>query len=181
VGLIPGGGGTKEFALRASDDFKKDEVLIPTLIDRFVTIAQAKVATSANEAFNLGILNKKDKIVLNTQRNIGEAKKEVLRLAENYTRPTERTDVFVLGRQGLGALYTAIASFKLGHYISEHDMKIAKKVAYVMCGGDLTSPQMVSERYLLDIEREAFLSLCGERKTLERIQHTLTTNKPLRN
>ncbi len=181
VGLIPGGGGTKEFAVRASDDFKKDGVQIPTLINRFVTIAQAKVATSAHEAFNFGILNEKDRVVLNTQRNIAEAKKEVLRLAQNYTRPTERTDIMVLGRQGLGALYTAIASFKLGKYISSHDMLIAKKVASVMCGGDLTAPQMVSERYLLDIEREAFLSLCGEQKTLQRIQHMLTTNKPLRN
>ncbi|MFT6147612.1 MAG: 3-hydroxyacyl-CoA dehydrogenase [Saprospiraceae bacterium] len=181
VGLIPGGGGTKEFAVRASDDFKKDGVQIPSLIDRFVTIAQAKVATSAHEAFNLGLLNEKDRVVMNTQRNIAEAKKEVLRLAPSYTRPTERTDIMVLGRQGLGALYTAVASFKLGKYISEHDMLIAKKVASVMCGGDLTAPQMVSERYLLDIEREAFLSLCGEQKTLQRIQHMLTTNKPLRN
>jgi 3-hydroxyacyl-CoA dehydrogenase len=181
VGLIPGGGGTKEFAVRASDDFKKDGVQIPSLIDRFTTIAQAKVATSAHEAFNFGILNQKDRIVMNTQRNIAEAKKEVLRLADNYTRPTERTDIYVLGRQGLGALYTAIASFGLGRYISEHDAKIAQKAAFVMCGGDLTAPQMVSERYLLDLEREAFLSLCGEQKTLERIQHMLTTNKPLRN
>ena len=181
VGLIPGGGGTKEFTVRASDDFKKDGVQIPSLIDRFTTIAQAKVATSAHEAFNLGILNQKDRIVMNTQRNIAEAKKEVLRLADNYTRPTERKDIYVLGRQGLGALYTAIASFGLGRYISEHDAKIARKAAFVMCGGDLTAPQLVSERYLLDLEREAFLSLCGEQKTLERIQHMLTTNKPLRN
>ena len=181
VGLIPGGGGTKEFAVRASDDFKKDGVQIPSLIDRFTTIAQAKVATSAHEAFNFGLLNQKDQIVMNTQRNIAEAKKEVLRLANNYTRPTERTDIMVLGRQGLGALYTAIASFGLGKYISEHDAKIAQKAAFVMCGGDLTAPQMVSERYLLDLEREAFLSLCGEQKTLQRIQHMLTTNKPLRN
>jgi 3-hydroxyacyl-CoA dehydrogenase len=181
VGLIPGGGGTKEFALRASDDFKKDGVQIPSLINRFVTIAQAKVATSADEAFKFGLLNEKDKVVLNTQRNIAEAKKEVLRLSNNYTRPTERKDVLVLGRQGLGALYTAVASFKLGNYITEHDMLIAKKVAYVMCGGDLTAPQQVSEQYLLDIEREAFLGLCGEQKTLQRIQHMLTKNKPLRN
>jgi 3-hydroxyacyl-CoA dehydrogenase len=181
VGLIPGGGGTKEFALRASDDFKKDGVQIPSLINRFVTIAQAKVATSADEAFKFGILNEKDKVVLNTQRNIAEAKKEVLRLSNNYTRPTERKDIHVLGRQGLGALYTAVASFKLGNYITEHDMLIAKKVAYVMCGGDLTAPQKVSEQYLLDIEREAFLGLCGEQKTLQRIQHMLTKNKPLRN
>ncbi|MFK7946597.1 MAG: 3-hydroxyacyl-CoA dehydrogenase/enoyl-CoA hydratase family protein [Saprospiraceae bacterium] len=181
VGLIPGGGGTKEFAVRASDDFKKDGVQIPSLINRFTTIAQAKVATSAHEAFNFGLLNEKDSVVLNTQRNIAEAKKEVLRLAPTYTRPTERKDIYVLGRQGLGALYTAVASFGLGKYISEHDMLIAKKVASVMCGGDLTAPQMVSEQYLLDIEREAFLSLCGEQKTLQRIQHMLTTNKPLRN
>lgn len=181
VGLIPGGAGTKEFALRFSDEIKEGDVMIPDLIERFRTIATAAVATSAFEAFPLGYLNHKDRIVVNSIYRIQEAKKEVLRLAENYVMPTERNDVLVLGRQGLGALYTAAHSLYLGQYASEHDIKIAKKIAWVLCGGDLTGPQKVSEQYLLDIEREAFLSLCGEPKTLERIQHMLEKGKPLRN
>jgi len=182
VGLIPGGGGTKEFAVRTSDSFFDGDVQIPTLIDRFKTIALANVATSAYEAFNYGYLTKtKDKVVVNSSRNIAEAKKEVIRLAKNYIRPIPRKDIAVLGRTGLGALYVAAHSLQLGGFASEHDIKIAKKVAYVLCGGDLTSQQKVSEQYLLDIEREAFLSLCGEQKTLERIQYMLTNNKPLRN
>ncbi len=182
VGLIPGGAGTKEFAVRASDEFVKNEVHIPTLIERFKTIALASVGRSANEAYKLGYLQKqKDEIVVNTLRNIGEAKKKVLELTEHYTQPIQRTDVHVLGRQGLAALYLAANELRLGLYASEHDIKIAQKIAFVLCGGDLTGAQQVSEQYLLDLEREAFLSLCGEMKTLERIQHMLQHNKPLRN
>lgn len=183
VGLIPGGAGTKEFALRLSDDISKEgDVQIPRLIDRFKTIATAQVATSAYEAFNYGyLLPQKDSVVHNAARNIGEAKKKVLELANDYVKPIQRKDIYVLGRTGLGALYVAAHSLKLGNYASEHDIKIAHKVAYVLCGGDLTSPQTVSEQYLLDVEREAFLSLCGEQKTLERIQFMLETGKPLRN
>lgn len=183
VGLIPGGAGTKEFALRLSDDISKEgDVQIPRLIDRFKTIATAQVATSAYEAFNYGyLLPQKDSVVHNAARNISEAKKKVLELANDYVKPIQRKDIYVLGRTGLGALYVAAHSLKLGNYASEHDIKIAHKVAYVLCGGDLTSPQTVSEQYLLDVEREAFLSLCGEQKTLERIQFMLETGKPLRN
>ncbi len=181
VGLIPGGGGTKEFALRASDGFVEGDVQIPTLIEKFKTLAMASVATSAHEAFKLGYLGNKDSVVVNTARNIGEAKKKVLELSPNYVQPLARTNIDVLGRTGLAALYTASHSLKLGKFASEHDIKIANKIAFVLCGGDLTGPQKVSEQYLLDIEREAFLSLCGEKKTLERIQHMLQTNKPLRN
>jgi len=181
VGLIPGGAGTKEFALRASDEFKEGEVLIPTLLERFKTIALASVATSGYEAYGMGYLNAKDDIVVNRDRNIAEAKKKVLELAIDYTQPIEREDVTVLGQTGLGALYTAANELKLGGYASDHDIKIAQKIAWVLCGGDLTGTQKVSEQYLLDLEREAFLSLCGEQKTLERIQHMLQTNKPLRN
>lgn len=181
VGLIPGGGGTKEFAVRAGDSFFEGDVQIPTLIEKFKTIATAQVATSAHEAFKMGYFNSKDTVVTNVQRNIGEAKKKVLQLAENYVPRMPRRDVLVLGRQGLGALYVAAHSLQLGGYATAHDIKIAKKVAYVLCGGDLTAPQKVSEQYLLDIEREAFLSLCGEQKTLERIQYMLTNNRPLRN
>lgn len=183
VGLIPGGAGTKEFTVRASDAYSREgDVQIPTLIDKFKTIAMAQVATSANEAFNYGyLLPQKDSVVHNTSRNIAEAKARVLELAHNYVQPIPRKDVLVLGRTGLGALYIAAHSLQLGNYASEHDIKIARKIAWVLCGGDLTSPQQVSEQYLLDLEREAFLSLCGEQKTLERIQHMLETGKPLRN
>ncbi|MEK7253550.1 MAG: enoyl-CoA hydratase/isomerase family protein, partial [Bacteroidota bacterium] len=182
VGLIPGGGGTKEFAVRASDAFFEGDVQIPTLIEKFKTIALASVATSAHEAYKYGyLLPEKDAVVMNTQRNIAEAKDKVLELAENYVQPIPRTDVLVLGRSGLAALYLAANELKLGGYASEHDIKIAKKIAWVLCGGDLTGQQLVSEKYLLDLEREAFLSLCGEQKTLERVQYMLTNNKPLRN
>ncbi|MDX2133160.1 MAG: 3-hydroxyacyl-CoA dehydrogenase/enoyl-CoA hydratase family protein [Saprospiraceae bacterium] len=183
VGLIPGGAGTKEFAVRASDRYAHEgDVQIPTLIEQFKTIATAQVATSAHEAFQYHyLLPNKDHVVLNAGRNIAEAKSKVLELADNYTQPIPRKDVLVLGRTGLGALYTATHSLFLGNYASEHDVKIARKIAWVLCGGDLTSPQTVSEQYLLDLEREAFLSLCGETKTLERIQHMLESGKPLRN
>jgi 3-hydroxyacyl-CoA dehydrogenase len=182
VGLLPGGAGTKEFAVRLSDSFSEGDVKIPSLIERFKTIATASVATSAHEAFGMGYLQTdKDQVTVNSEHRISKAKKEVLRLANNYIMPTERDDVYVLGRQGLGALYTAAHSLYLGGYATEHDIKIAKKIAFVLCGGDLTGPQKVSEQYLLDIEREAFLSLCGEPKTLERIQHMLEKGKPLRN
>ncbi len=182
VGLIPGGSGTKEFAVRTSDAFFEGDVQIPTLIQNFKTIALASVATSAHEAFGYNyLLPRKDMVVINRDRNIAEAKQKVRELAENYVMPSQREDVTVLGRTGLAALYTAANELKLGNYASEHDIKIAHKIAWVLCGGDLTGVQQVSEQYLLDLEREAFLSLCGEQKTLERIQHMLQTNKPLRN
>lgn len=182
VGLIPGGAGTKEFALRAADDFGPGDVQIPGLIERFKTIAMASVGRSAHEAFNLGYLkHEKDSVVVNGKRNIALAKEKVLQLSPNYTQPIQREDILVLGRQGLASLYVAANELKLGHFASEHDIKIAKKIAYVLCGGDLTGAQRVSEQYLLDLEREAFLSLCGEPKTLERIQHMLQYSKPLRN
>ncbi|MBK6824554.1 MAG: 3-hydroxyacyl-CoA dehydrogenase/enoyl-CoA hydratase family protein [Saprospiraceae bacterium] len=182
VGLLPGGGGTKEFALRLSDQLKEGEVHIPQLIEKFKTIAMAAVATSAYEAFDYGyLLAKRDQVSINGNNSIFQAKQKVLQLNENYIAGTPRKDVMVLGRSGLAALYTGANSLKRGNYASEHDIKIAKKIAYVLCGGDLSSPQKVSEQYLLDIEREAFLSLCSEPKTLERIQYMLENNKPLRN
>ena len=181
VGLIPGGGGTKEFAVRTSDSFTEGDVQIPALIENFKTIATATVATSAYEAYNYQYLNEKDFVVMYQPEVIYKAKEKVMELSEGYVPPVQREDITVLGRTGLGALYAAAHSLKLGAYASEHDIKIAKKIAWVMCGGDLSSSQMVSEKYLLDIEREAFLSLCGEQKTLERIQHMLEKGKPLRN
>jgi 3-hydroxyacyl-CoA dehydrogenase len=183
VGLIPGGGGTKEMALRASDEFREGLVENNILQERYLTIATAKVSTSAHEAFDLGILRRgHDEISMNQSRVIADAKRSVIDIAaDGYTRPQERTDVKVLGRGGLGAMLAGVNGMKTGNYISEHDAKIAGKLAYVMCGGDLSEPALVSEQYLLDLEREAFLSLCGERKTLERLQHMLKTGKPLRN
>lgn len=183
AGLIPGGGGTKEMTLRASDSYYDGDPQIPQLRDRFVNIATAKVATSAHEAFDIGVLNPaKDFVVVNGDRAITEAKYKVLELAgKGYTQPIEREDITVLGRTALGAMYAGTEGFFIGKYATEHDKKIANKVAWVMCGGDLTGAQQVSEQYLLDLEREAFLSLLGERKTLERMEHILKTGKPLRN
>ncbi len=183
VGVIPGGGGSKEMALRASDLFHKGDVQLNVLQEHFLTIGMAKVATSAYEAFDLGILQKgKDVVVVNKDRQIAEAKKHAVLLAEaGYTQPVQRKDVLVLGKQALGMFLVGTDSMEASKYISAHDQKIANKLAYVMAGGDLSEPTKVSEQYLLDIEREAFLSLCTERKTLERIQHMLKTGKPLRN
>ena len=183
VGLIPGGGGTKEMALRASDAYYAGDAQIPQLAERFTAIATAKVATSAHEGFALGVLDKKkDVIVLNQTRQLAEAKEKVLELYNNgYVQKPQRDDITVLGKAGLSALYAGAASFKVGAYASEHDFKIAKKIAWVLCGGDLSTETKVTEQYLLDLEREAFLSLCGEKKTLERIQSILTSGKPLRN
>ena len=183
VGVIPGGGGSKEMALRASDTFKKGDVKLNVLQEYFLTIGMAKVATSAYEAFDLGILQKgKDVVVVNKDRQIATAKAYAKLMAEaGYTQPVKRTDVKVLGKQALGMFLVGTDSMEDSNYISEHDQKIANKLAYVMAGGDLSEPTLVSEQYLLDLEREAFLSLCTERKTLERIQHMLKAGKPLRN
>lgn len=183
VGVIPGGGGSKEMALRAADLFHKNDVELNILQEYFLTVGMAKVATSAYEAFDLGILQKgKDIVVVNKDRQIAEAKKIALQMAEQgYTKPIQRKDIKVLGKQALGMFLVGTDQMQAGKYISEHDQKIANKLAYVMAGGDLSEPTLVSEQYLLDIEREAFLSLCGERKTLERIQFMLTKGKPLRN
>lgn len=183
VGLIPGGGGTKEFALRTSDEMQPNEPETIPLQNRFMTIGTAKVSTSGFEAFDIGIMRKgHDEISMNQDRRIADAKKSVIEMFDRgYTRPTERTDIKVLGRSGLGMLYAGINSMFRGNYISEHDVKIAKKLAYVMCGGDLSEETLVSEQYLLGLERETFLSLCGEKKTLERLQSVLKTGKPVRN
>ena len=183
AGLIPAGGGTKEFAVRASDKFFKGDIEIPTLQEMSLNIAMAKVATSAREAFEMGILRKGiDKEIINSNRVITEAKNELMKIAERgYTQPQPRNDIRVLGRTALGSFYVGIASMRMAGYISEYDEKIAQKVCYVLCGGDLSQPTLVNEQYLLDLEREAFLSLLGEKKTLERMQHILKTGKALRN
>lgn len=183
VGVIPGGGGTKEMTVRAADTFQKDDVELNRLREHFLTIGMAKVSTSAHEAFDLNLLQKgKDIVVVNPDRQLAIAKKHALLMAENgYTKPIERKDIKVLGKQALGAFLVGTDQMAAGKYISEHDKKIANKLAYVMAGGDLSENQLVSEQYLLELEREAFLSLTGERKTLERLQHMLKKGKPLRN
>ncbi|MGM5470882.1 3-hydroxyacyl-CoA dehydrogenase NAD-binding domain-containing protein [Flavobacteriaceae bacterium LMO-SS05] len=183
VGVIPGGGGSKEMALRASDLFREGDVELNILRQHFLTIAMAKVSTSAYEAFDLGVLQKgKDVIIVNKDRQLATAKAYAKLLAEQgYTQPVKRKDIKVLGKQSLGLFLVGTDSMEDSNYISEHDQKIANKLAYVMSGGDLSEPTLVNEQYLLDLEREAFLSLCTERKTLERIQQMLKTGKPLRN
>ena len=183
VGLIPGGGGSKEFALRLSDSLSEGDIEINTLRERFLTIGQAKVSTSAAEAFDLGILRPgKDSISLNRSRLLTDAKNAVLEMnATGYTMPEKRKDIRVMGKSGLGIIQVGANTMYSGHYISEHDQLISQKLGYILCGGDLSAPTLVSEQYLLDLEREAFLSLCGEKKTLERIQSILTSGKPLRN
>ena len=183
IGVIPGGGGTKEFVLRAADETHSGEVDTLTLQNRFLTIATAKVATSAAEAFELGIYRKgKDQVSVNGDRRIAEAKQTVIELYnDGYIMPVQRTDIKVLGRAALGTMLAGINGMFKGNYATAHDVTVAKKLAYVMCGGDLSEPTLVSEQYLLNLEREAFLRLTGEKKTLERIQSVLKTGKPLRN
>ncbi len=183
IGLIPGGAGTKEFILRAADEMHEGEVDTITLQNRFLTIATAKVATSAHEAYDLGIYRKGgDLVSMNPGRRIAEGKQAVMDLYDDgYTMPVQRNDIRVLGRGALGAMLAGINGMRLGNYATGHDATVAKKLAYVMCGGDLSEPTLVTEQYLLDLEREAFLSLTGEKKTLERIQSILKSGKPLRN
>jgi 3-hydroxyacyl-CoA dehydrogenase len=182
VGLIPGGGGTKEFALRLSDELQAGDIELNNFRDRFLTIGQAKVSTSAHEAFSLGYLNKKDEVIMARSLQLAEAKTKCLEIAEaGYTMPVKRQNIRVLGKQALGLAHLGAHSMQEGKYISEHDVKISLKLAFVLAGGDLSAPAEVSEDYLLDLEREAFLSLCSEKKTLERIQSILTGGKVLRN
>ena len=183
VGLIPGGGGTKEFILRASDEMHEDEPETITLKNRFLTIATAKVATSAHEGYQIGVYRKgHDEVVPNINRRISEAKRSVVELYDSgYVTPVQRKDIRVLGQTALGALYAGINGMWRAQYATDHDALVARKLAYVMCGGDLSEPTLVTEQYLLDLEREAFLSLCGEKKSLERIQSVLKSGRPVRN
>jgi len=183
VGVIPGGGGSKEMALRAGDLYHKGNVELNTLQEYFLTIGMAKVSTSAYEAYDTDILQKgKDIVVVNKHRQLAVAKQIARQIADQgYTQPMRRKDVRVLGKQALGMFLVGTDSMNAGKFISDHDKKIANKLAYVMTGGDLSEPTLVTEQYLLDLEREAFLSLVTERKSLERLQHMIQKNKPLRN
>jgi 3-hydroxyacyl-CoA dehydrogenase len=184
VGLIPAGGGTKEMTMRSMDAAKQtpDADPIAFLKKTFELLGMGKVATSAQEARSFGFLRSQDSISMNGDRLIADAKQEVLNLdALGYVQSVPRTDILVLGESAQSAMKLALHMMKRGAYISEHDELIGRKLANVMCGGNLNHEAYVSEQYLLDLEREAFVSLCGERKTQERIAATLKTGKPLRN
>ena len=182
VGVIPGGGGTKEFVLRASDEYEAGDPELNTLQKYFMNIAMAKVSTSAQEAREMNIMKPNHDITLNRAHLLRNARNKVLELYDaGYTQKEERNDIKVHGKSALAMFKAAISGMQYGNYISDHDAKIANKLAFVMAGGDLSAPTMVSEKYLLDLEREAFLSLCGEPKTLERIQSIIFKGKPLRN
>jgi 3-hydroxyacyl-CoA dehydrogenase len=183
VGVIPGGGGTKEFAVRCSDELRDGDIRINTFRNRFLTIGQAKVATSAHEAFDLGYLRQGiDEVVTSREHQLLVAREACATLADNgYTQPTPRRDIQVLGQEALGIVYVGANSMMSGNYISTHDQLISEKLGFVLAGGDLSATTMVSEKYLLDLERKAFLELCQQKKTLERMQSLITTGKILRN
>ena len=182
VGVIPGGGGTKEMAKRASESYFSGDIQLPTIKERYLNIGMAKVATSAEEALELDLLiRNRDKVTIGINNLITDAKSSALTLAnQGYTKPIEKK-IKALGKEGLGMFIVGAHSMHAAGYITEHEKLMSEKLAYAICGGDLSSPTLVSEQYLLDLEREAFLSLCGERKTLERIEHMLKNGKPLRN
>lgn len=183
VGVIPGGAGTKEFALRASDEMREGDLRTNVIRNRFLTIGQAKVATSAHEAFNLGYLDsKKDEVIISRAHQLHRAKEICLRMADKgYLPPKKRKDILVLGNEGLGLVYAGANTMRSGNYISEHDQFISEKLGFVLCGGDLSTPTKVSEDYLLELERKTFLELCMQRKSLERMQSLLKTGQILRN
>jgi len=183
VGVIPGGGGSKEFALRLSDELREGDMRTNQFRNRLMTIAQAKVATSASEAFELGYLREGiDEIVVSRDMQLTVAKKAALALAEKgYTKPQPRNDIRVMGNEGLGLVYVGAETMAAGHYMSEHDRLISEKLGWVLSGGDLSYPQEVTEQYLLDLERKAFLELCATRPTLERLQSMVKKGKILRN
>lgn len=183
VGLIPGGGGTKEFVKRLSEELKEGDIRINTLRERFLTVGQAKVATSAHEAFDLGYLREgQDEVIVSKEYQLTRAKSACKELADKgYTAPPKEKNITIMGQEGLGIVYVGAHSMESGNYISEHDKLISEKLGFVMCGGDVSERVNVSEQYLLDLERKAFLELCAERKTLERLESMVKKGKVLRN
>ncbi|HXD09632.1 MAG TPA: enoyl-CoA hydratase/isomerase family protein, partial [Anaerolineales bacterium] len=183
VGLIPAGGGTKEMLRRIVNPMMRIENAEPlTALQKvFLQIGQAKVATSAEEARGMSILNPQDRIVMNRSHLLADAKREVLHMVASGYKPPAPEPVYVAGRDALAALRIGAWMFKEGQYITQYDHHVASKLAYVMCGGELTRGQWVSEQYILDLEREAILSLFGEEKTQARMWNILQTGKPLRN
>jgi 3-hydroxyacyl-CoA dehydrogenase len=191
VGLIPGGGGSKEMLIRANEHAagREDLDLFHALKPVFETLAMAKVGTSAEECRDLGFLRRDDGVSMNRDRLVADAKEVALSLVRNGYNPpaanwqegAQTTQIKVLGEQFLAGAKLAIHMLLRGGYASEHDAHVARKLANILAGGALSAPQLVSEQYILDLEREAFVSLCGEKKTQARIAHTLKTGKPLRN
>ncbi len=183
VGLIPGGGGSKEFAKRLSDELHAGDIKINRLRDRFLTVGQAKVSTSAYEAFDLGYLREGiDEVVVSREHQLTRAKEAAILMAnEGYIAPKREKNIKVLGQEGLGIVYVGAHSMLSGNYMSEHDSVISQKLGFVLCGGDLSENTVVSEQYLLDLERKAFLELCTEKKTLERLESIVKKGKILRN
>jgi len=191
VGLIPGGGGTKEMLIRANENAASgdDLDLFHTLKPVFENIAMAKVGTSAEECREMGYLRRDDTVSLNRDRLVEDAKQSALALAHggwkagaaSWQEGAQTTQIKVLGESFLAAVKLAIHLMVRGGYASDYDAHVARKLGNILAGGALSAPQMVSEQYVLDLEREAFVSLCGEKKTQERIAHTLKTGKPLRN
>jgi 3-hydroxyacyl-CoA dehydrogenase len=184
VGLIPGGGGTKEFALRLGDELKPGDIRTNAFQNRFLTIGQAKVSTSAYEAFDLGYLRPgTDEVIVSRAHQLAYAKSVALQMAEKgYSQPAPRNDIKVLGKEALGAVFLGANEFTEAHYMSEHDKLIAEKLGTVIAGGEISlALTEVTEQYLLDLERKNFLELCMTRKSLERMQSLITTGKILRN
>lgn len=183
VGLIPAGGGCKELLWRRVNPVMRTENadVLPVLQDVFEQIALAKVGESAWQDKAMGYLRPDDRIVMNGDHRLALAKQEALHLAETGRRPPEEEKVYAAGRDALSALQLGVQSFVWGNYASKHDKLIGRKLAYVLCGGDLSAPQWVDPWYIMDLEREAFLSLAGEEKTQQRITHMLQKGKPLRN
>lgn len=183
VGLIPGGGGSKEFAKRLSDELKDGDIKINRLRERFLTIGQAKVSTSAYEAFDLGYLREgTDEVIVSRDHQLQRAKRACLELADKgYIAPKREKNITVLGQEGLGIVYVGANSMVSGNYMSVHDQVISEKLGFVLCGGDLSENTVVSEQYLLDLERKSFVELCRERKTLERLESLVKNGKILRN
>lgn len=184
VGLIPGGGGTKEFALRLGDELKEGDIRSNQFLNRYLTIGQAKVSTSAHEAFDLGYLRTGiDEVIVNQADQLSYAKKIALQMVEKgYSQPAPRNNVKILGKEVHGLWLVGADSFTKGGYMSEHDKLIAEKLGYVISGGDISQAMTeVTEKYLLDLERKAFLELAMQKKTLERMQSLITKGKILRN
>jgi 3-hydroxyacyl-CoA dehydrogenase len=184
VGVIPGGGGTKEFVLRMSDEFRDGDIRTNLFRDRFLTIGQAKVSTSAFEAFDLGYLRKgTDEVIVSRKHQLAYAKRIALNMLDKgYTKPVQRTDIKVLGKEALGLVYVGADSMVTGKYMSEHDKLIAEKLGFALAGGNISMAMTeVSEQYLLDLERRTFIELCAQKKTLERMQSLITSGKILRN
>ena len=183
VGLIPGGGGSKEFAKRLSDELSDGDIKINRMRDKFLTIGQAKVSTSAYEAFDLGYLRGGiDEVIVSREHQLTYAKEAcLLMIQEGYIAPKREKNITVLGNEGLGIVYVGADTMLSGNYMSEHDRVISEKLGFVLCGGDLSENTVVSEQYLLDMERKAFVELCQQRKTLERLESIVKYGRVLRN